>query len=64
MVEQYIAGKFDLQDKRAALIDTLTFENLGLVDTNVFSVNMWTPLQRLMVGLVQIPSSFAMLTFC
>ena len=37
MVEQYIAGKFDLQDKRAALIDTLTFENLGLVDTNVFS---------------------------
>jgi hypothetical protein len=37
MVEQYIAGKFDPQDKRARLIDTLTFENLGLIDTNVFS---------------------------
>ncbi len=37
MVEQYIAGKFDPQDKRARLIDTLIFENLGLIDTNVFS---------------------------
>jgi hypothetical protein len=37
MVEQFTAGKFDPQDKRAALIDTLIFENLGLIDTNVFS---------------------------
>ena len=37
MVEQYIAGKYIFMDKRAALIDTLIFENLGLIDTNVFS---------------------------
>ena len=37
MVEQYTAGKFDPQDLRARLIDTLIFENLGLIDTNVFS---------------------------
>jgi starch-binding outer membrane protein, SusD/RagB family len=38
MIEPYIVEKFSPEDKRASqLIDTLIFENLGILDTNIYS---------------------------
>jgi starch-binding outer membrane protein, SusD/RagB family len=38
MIEPYVVDKFAPGDKRAMmLIDTLIFENLGILDTNIFS---------------------------
>jgi starch-binding outer membrane protein, SusD/RagB family len=38
MIESYVVNKFSPGDKRASLlIDTLIFENLGILDTNIFS---------------------------
>jgi starch-binding outer membrane protein, SusD/RagB family len=38
MLEPYVVDKFSTDDKRATmLIDTLIFENLGILDTNIFS---------------------------
>lgn len=37
MIEPYIVKKFTPGDKRAELIDTLIFDNLGILDTNIFS---------------------------
>jgi starch-binding outer membrane protein, SusD/RagB family len=38
MIEPYVVSKFSPDDKRASmLIDTLIFENLGILDTNIFS---------------------------
>jgi len=37
LIEPYVAAKFSSGDKRAALIDTAIFANLGIVDTNIYS---------------------------
>lgn len=37
MIEPYVAAKFSSGDKRAALMDTAIFSNLGILDTNIYS---------------------------